>query len=119
MTITGRVGGSLEHDALLSLYRWVGDDRDLRDSVRASINREPATGSMGPMETINIVASNLIALGSLATSVAAWRSSRASKPDVTIVVNDVSVRITEPTGEELRQLAEAAEAHGEDAGASG
>ncbi|HEX9999804.1 MAG TPA: hypothetical protein VGB74_05085 [Actinoplanes sp.] len=124
LTINARVGAELEHDTMLSLFRWVGGNRDPRDGIRVALNRRPAAELMGPVETIDVVVSNLIALASLATSVAAWRSSRPSKPDVTIVVNDISVRITEPTAAELRQLAEAAEAAdpetpGEGSGAPG
>jgi hypothetical protein len=110
LTITARVGVELEDDSLLALYRWLGGDRDLRDDAHVYLARQPVQDSMGPVETINVVVSNLIALASLATSVAAWRSSRSSRPEVTIVVNNNSVRITEPTEEELRQLDEAGRA---------
>jgi Effector Associated Constant Component 1 len=120
-TITARVGGELEHDSLFRLFRWLSSDQELGADATVSLARRPVPGSMGPMETIDVVVSNLIALASLATSVATWRSSTSARPEVTIVVNEIRVPITAPTEDELRELAEAAgtEAPGEDADTSG
>ncbi|CAM5644260.1 hypothetical protein SPURM210S_04373 [Streptomyces purpurascens] len=61
-----------------------------------------------PLEVVNVVLSNSIALGSLVTTLVAWRSSRPSPPPaVRIEVNGVPVTMDTDDPEVIRSLIEA------------
>jgi hypothetical protein len=58
-----------------------------------------------PLEVVNVVLSNSIALGSLLTTLVAWRSSRPSPPPaVRIEVNGVPVTVNTDDPEVIRSL---------------
>lgn len=67
-----------------SLRRWLMAERRLRG--HAVVSATPAVqvpGQMGgALDVVNVVLSNSIALGSLITSVAAWRNSRPRPPQI-------------------------------------
>nr|BEK65739.1 hypothetical protein KPHV_29660 [Kitasatospora purpeofusca] len=101
------VGGESE-----ALLRWLREERSLRGQARISAHRSqpPAPGEMGgiSLEVVNVVLSNAIALSSLLTTIAAWRSSRpAPRPSVTIEANGASVTVETSDPEIIRSLVEA------------
>ncbi|GHA55525.1 hypothetical protein GCM10010303_79140 [Streptomyces purpurascens] len=106
MKVDEVVGG--ESKALL---RWLHAERDLRGRARMFMGgtQPPPPGSMGvPLEVVNVVLSNSIALGSLVTTLVAWRSSRPSPPPaVRIEVNGVPVTMDTDDPEVIRSLIEA------------
>ncbi|WP_037683222.1 hypothetical protein [Streptomyces griseus] len=98
------VGGDLE-----ALLRWLHEERSLRGQARVFMGgaQPPPPGSMGgfPLEVVNVVLSNSIALGSLLTTLVAWRSSRPSPPPaVRIEVNGVPVTVDTDDPEVIRSL---------------
>ncbi|MEU9670497.1 hypothetical protein AB0E25_33985 [Streptomyces bobili] len=99
------LGGETE-----TLLRWLHEERDLQGQARVFMGgTQPSPpGSMGfPLEVVNVVLSNSIALGSLVTTVVAWRSSRPSPPPtVRIEVNGVPITMNTDDPEVLRSLIE-------------
>jgi hypothetical protein len=98
------VGGDSE-----ALLRWLHDERSLRGQARVFMGgtQPPSPGGMGgfPLEVVNVVLSNSIALGSLLTTLVAWRSSRPSPPPaVRIEVNGVPVFVNTDDPEVIRTL---------------
>ncbi|WP_405901874.1 hypothetical protein OG696_40665 [Streptomyces sp. NBC_00656] len=93
------------------LLRWLHKERNLRGlaEVFTGGTEPPPPGSMGgiPLEVINVVLSNSIALGSLLTTLVAWRSSRPSPPPtVRIEVNGALVTLNTDDPEVIRSLIE-------------
>ncbi|MER5996721.1 effector-associated constant component EACC1 [Streptomyces viridosporus] len=106
LTVDEVVGGEAE-----ALLRWLHEERDLYGQARVSLGgaHPPPPGGMGgsTLEIVNVVLSNSIALGSLVTTLVAWRSSRpASPPAVRIEVNGVPVTLNSDDPEVIRSLIE-------------
>jgi hypothetical protein len=99
------VGGESE-----ALLRWLHEERNLRGQARVFMGgaQSQSPGGMGfPLEVVNVVLSNSIALGSLLTTLVAWRSSRPSPPPaVRIEVNGVPVTLNTDDPEVIRSLIE-------------
>ncbi|MFE4961139.1 hypothetical protein ACFRCW_46470 [Streptomyces sp. NPDC056653] len=97
------VGGESE-----ALLRWLHEEQNLRGQARMFMGGVQAPGSMGgALDVVNVVLSNSLALGSLLTTLAAWRSSRPSpQPSVRIEVNGVPVTVNSDDPEVIRSLIE-------------
>lgn len=70
-----------------ALYSWLRADSALLRTADVATG-SLAPGSMGALEVVEVVVSQLTALGSLAVSVAAWLDSRREPPAVTITRAD-------------------------------
>lgn len=106
LTVDEVVGGEAE-----TLLRWLHEERDLHGQACVSLGgtQPPPPGGMGgsALEIVNVVLSNSIALGSLFTTLVAWRSSRPSPPPaVRIEVNGVPVTVNTDDPEVIRSLIE-------------
>ncbi|MGC0211919.1 effector-associated constant component EACC1 [Streptomyces levis] len=104
LTVDEVVGGEAE-----ALLRWLREESDLHGQARVSFSgsQPPPLGGMGgsALEIVNVVLSNSIALGSLLTTLVAWRSSRPSPPPaVRIEVNGVPVTVNTDDPEAIRLL---------------
>lgn len=72
----------------------------------------PRADEMGEgLELISVVLSNSIALGSLVTSIAAWRGSRPGTPRVRIEIDGATVSIDTNDPEEIARITEALRRH--------
>ncbi|MFE1516781.1 hypothetical protein ACFW9I_08160 [[Kitasatospora] papulosa] len=106
LTVDEVVGGEAE-----ILLRWLHEERDLHGQARLSLGgtHPPPPGGMGgsALEIVNVVLTNSIALGSLVTTLVAWRSSRPTPPpSVRIEVNGVPVTVNTDDPEVIRSLIE-------------
>ncbi|MFE6162132.1 hypothetical protein ACFQ7F_24840 [Streptomyces sp. NPDC056486] len=98
------VGGESE-----ALLRWLHEEQSLRGQARVVMGGTQIPGGMGgfPLDVVNVALSNSIALGSLLTTLVAWRSSRPSpQPSVRIEVNGVLVTVNTDDPEAIRSLIE-------------
>ncbi len=68
----------------------------------------------GPLEVVNVVVSNTIALGSLLVAVAAWRGSRSSPPEVRLERDGVTVTVQGASPEVVEQILKAWDTAGPD-----
>ncbi|MEU6117267.1 hypothetical protein ABZ840_22340 [Streptomyces sp. NPDC047117] len=93
-------------DHTMSLYRWLLMDPELRGRAKASIApAQPGQGHMGgPLEVVNVVVSNTIALGSLLVAVGAWRGSRPRAPEVRLERDGVVVTVQGSSPEVVEQI---------------
>lgn len=73
--------------ALRELYRWLRDDEDGPDEVRLATlpadddaELTESDGAMGPLEVIDVVLTQTVAVANLAVVYAGWRRSRRPRP---------------------------------------
>lgn len=80
---------------LQSLYRWITTDLNISADAKFKLQSVPAeAGRMGPdASTLNAVVGNVLALGSLVVSIAAWRKSSHSRPNISLETENVQVLI--------------------------
>ncbi|MGW0906170.1 effector-associated constant component EACC1 [Streptomyces sp. NPDC002853] len=92
--------------AVLSLYRWLMAEPELRGRARVSTGaRHVAPGSMGDgLDLVNVVLANSIALGGLVTAVAAWRGSRPRPPQVRLERDGVVITLQDSSPETVEQV---------------
>jgi hypothetical protein len=111
------LGGTSDDDekGLASLFRWLGQDADVRRDAKVSI--EPSPGQQGDMggalDVLNVVLSNSIALGSLIVAVATWVGSRTSGTAVHIERNGVKVTVHDDSPETVRRVLDALDGRAE------
>jgi hypothetical protein len=90
-----RVGGSEADTALSSLFAWLRDEADLRQTAQISLlAAEPEPAEMGPaFDVIQLVVDSGFQAMNLALAYASWRATRPSKPSVTIEYNGVTITL--------------------------
>lgn len=114
MQIRVQVSADEGHPGVLDLHRWLSEDPDVTAAAEFGLNSEDAPGALGALDVIDVVLSNLLAVGSLLLSVATWREARARNAETHVEHNGVSVRIESSDPEHVRdvvrQLTEAADA---------
>jgi hypothetical protein len=98
--------GSLD---LSSLYQWLVQDPDVRQSV--VVRLEPAAGNVGEMgvgfDAIIAIVSNAIALGSLIVAYMSWRDSRQKSPSVSIQNINTVFNLSDSSPETVSRIVEA------------
>ncbi|MEV2253432.1 hypothetical protein AB0I94_23090 [Streptomyces sp. NPDC050147] len=92
--------------SVLSLYRWLVAEPELRGHARLSTRaRHAAPGTMGDgLDLVNVVLANSIALGGLVTAVAAWRGSRPRPPQVRLERDGVVITLQDSSPETVEQV---------------
>ena len=93
MLIKIRMNDRQSEDELRSLYFWLRDEPEVRTHARISlVPEEPETGTMGTaFEILQFVTDTGFQALNFAVAYAAWRASRASKPQVTIEYNNKKI----------------------------
>ncbi len=78
-----------------SLYAWLQDDPDVRrHALTTLLAAEPSPSEMGAaLEVVQLVVDSGFQLMNFAVAYATWRSTRASRPRVTIEYEDVYVTL--------------------------
>ncbi len=95
---------STDHPAdAVSLRRWLAGDPDLPSGVTMADPR-PTGGSMGATEVIDLVVSNVVALASLAVSVAGWRRARRSTTTVRVEHRGREMTVSADTPEAVQRM---------------
>jgi hypothetical protein len=95
-----RVLISSESDEQINaLYRWFQADDDVARSARVSIGRPRELGSMGALETIDVVLTHAVAIGNLALAFMAFRQSRTNSSPLTITRPDGQTLTTDGSPE--------------------
>ncbi|MER5254442.1 MULTISPECIES: effector-associated constant component EACC1 [unclassified Streptomyces] len=92
--------------SVLSLYRWLVTEPELRGHARVSTGtRQAEQGRMGDgLDLVNVVLANSIALGGLVTAVAAWRGSRPRPPQVRLERDGVVIDLRDCSPETVEQV---------------
>lgn len=75
---------------LRSLYRWLCDDRELREHVdiRPADEGQRPDEMSAAFDAVVALLSTLSGIGQLAVSYAAWRAARPPRAQVTVVIVD-------------------------------
>ncbi len=81
-------------DALMSLFRWLNRDQELRHSARVSLARSGDAADMGAADVINMVFTQGISLLNLAIAYVSWRESRTHSPSITVRTENAVVTLT-------------------------
>jgi len=101
-----RIG--VKDDALLPLYRWLGEDPDVQRDTTLSLSGEQRPDEMSDtLDVINVVLSNTIAFSSLVTAIVAWLGTQRDAPPVQIERDGVRVTINDDSPETIRRVIEA------------
>jgi hypothetical protein len=97
----------LDDASATSLYRWLAQDRELGRVITFSLG-EGKPGEMGgALDVINVVLANSIALASLITAIASWRTSRRSPARVLVERGDVRITVEGDSPGEIERLVQA------------
>lgn len=94
-------------ESVLSLYRWLVAEPELRGHARVSTESgsSPAVDYMGDgLELVNVVLANSIALGSLVTAVVTWRGTRPRPPQVRLERDGVVVTLQDNSPEQVERI---------------
>ncbi|WP_430788786.1 effector-associated constant component EACC1 [Actinoplanes sp. G11-F43] len=96
---------SPDDPSLFRLARWLEEDGH-HVSARSSGSRP---GAQSPLDLIDVVVSNTMALGSLLVSYATWRAAKPhpENPRFTFRRGDVEISLENPTDEEIKRAVEA------------
>jgi hypothetical protein len=81
-------------DALLSLFRWLKRDHELRRSAELSLASQGNSADMGAADVINIIFTQGISLLNLAVAYASWCGSRRHAPSITVRTDNAFVTLT-------------------------
>ena len=81
-----RISAGDDSQALEQFYHWLRDDVDVVRSATPRLTSARDSGRMGAFEVISMAIGNATALGSLAVSLANFRSSRKDPPPITITI---------------------------------
>lgn len=89
MPIRISMSGPDADEELGSLYRWLGDEPEIRQQARLSmVAAEPGPSEMGAaFDVIQLVVDSGFQAANLALAYAAWRATRPRHPQVTIEVD--------------------------------
>jgi len=93
------VASENDTDALLSLFRWLKRDQELRRSAEISLAPKGSTADMGAVDVINMVFTQGISLLNLAVAYASWRESRTRAPSITVHTENAFVTLTDDSRE--------------------
>lgn len=88
----------------LDLYQWLTDDPDVARTAELALAHDEQPDTLGTLEAIDIVVSNLTALAGLLVTVATWREARARGAETRVERRGVSLRIESTDPEEMRRL---------------
>ncbi|WP_051827480.1 effector-associated constant component EACC1 [Streptomyces bicolor] len=90
---------------LRALQRWLLRDPDSAGATLTLRGRNATPGAMGPgLDLIDVVLSNVVALGGLLVAVATWRQSRANAPRVLVEREGVTVTVSGTDAEQIERL---------------
>ena len=113
MRVRIEMGGEGEGQELLSLFRWLTRDPDVRRDVAVSLQEDGTGGTMGAADIISAVLSQATGIGSLAVAIATWRDSRAQAAPVKVTAGDWSVIVTGQSAEDLKSIFESLSERGD------
>ncbi|AQA13275.1 hypothetical protein ABTY63_39175 [Streptomyces solisilvae] len=100
-----RVDAAEGAPGVFDLYRWLTEDPDAADAAElALVDEGDHADTLGGLEIISIVVSNLTALGNLLVAVATWRDARARGADTRVERDGVSLRVESSDPETIRRL---------------
>jgi predicted dehydrogenase len=86
------------------LYQWLTDDPDVARTAELALAHDDQPDTLGSLEEINVVVSNLTALAGLLVTVATWREARARGAETRVERPGVSLRIESTDPEAIRRL---------------
>src|SRR5207247_2541947 len=92
--------------------QWLSRDPELRRvaTITRGDTGTPTPGAMGlDPATLNAIVSNLLAAGSLVTSILAWKDSHPKSPKVRIEHGDVTTVVEGDPSETVRSILDALE----------
>jgi hypothetical protein len=81
-----RISAGDDSQALEQFYHWLREDVDVVRAATPQLTAAQDSGRMGAFEVISMAIGNATALGSLAVSLANFRSSRKNPPPITITI---------------------------------
>ncbi|MER6206584.1 effector-associated constant component EACC1 [Streptomyces sp. NPDC001642] len=97
-----------DRGTISDLYRWLGQDPEVRRYVTATLDSRPESPTaMGAVEVINLVLGQGFTALNLALAYASWRNARPAAPPITITVGIESITVQDASEETVRCLAEA------------
>ncbi|MBB4783579.1 effector-associated constant component EACC1 [Streptomyces rapamycinicus] len=100
-----RVDATEGSPGVLDLYRWLTGDPDVAGAAEvALVDVEDRDDTLGGLEAISIVISNLTSLGNLLLAAATWRDARARGADTRVERDGVSLRVESTDPETIRRL---------------
>ncbi|WP_413102642.1 effector-associated constant component EACC1 [Streptomyces sp. Inha503] len=100
-----RVDAAEGSPGVLDLYRWLTEDPDVAGAAEvALVDEEDRGDTLGGLEAISTVVSNLTSLGSLLLAVATWRDARGCGADTRVERDGVSLRVESTDPETIRRL---------------
>ncbi|MGW7692243.1 effector-associated constant component EACC1 [Streptomyces asiaticus] len=105
MQLRLRIDAAEGSPGVLDLHRWLTADPDVAGAAEmALVDEEDRDDTLGGIEAISIVVSNLTSLGNLLLAVATWRDARASGADTRAERDGVSLRVESTDPETIRRL---------------
>jgi hypothetical protein len=95
MEINIRLAGPAADQELSSFYRWLREEPEIRNHASVTLkSTDIQPGELGAVfDIIQLVVDSSFQALSLALAFAAWRSTRTSKPKITIECGEKSVAI--------------------------
>lgn len=94
-----------DRGAISDLYRWLGQDPEVRRYATANLDSRPEPPTaMGAVEVINLVLSQGFTALNLALAYASWRNARPAAPPITITVGIESITVQDASEETVRCL---------------
>jgi hypothetical protein len=94
---------------LASLYQWLTRDPELKQKVKMSTeDAKSKPGEMGlDVDSINAVVANLLAMGSLVVSIAAWRGTQTKPSAVRIKHQGLTAVVNSDSPEAIQSVIDA------------
>jgi hypothetical protein len=106
MPIYIRIEGDDSEQELRSFNDWLTDDPHIRRCARVSLTGPlPGPGEMGSaLDVIQLVIDDGFQAASLALAYVSWRSTRPTKPSVTIEHGDAKIVLSDVDPETIEQV---------------